>query len=54
MVEEACQGKDTATLEVVMEFVGLLTRDQVEGLEGPTIQAGVPYLVARLSQLPMV
>ena len=35
-VEEAGQGRDGATLEVVMEVVGLLTHSQLEGLGAPT------------------
>ena len=30
--EEACHGKDAATLEVVMEAAGILTSSQLEGL----------------------
>ena len=32
MAEEARQGRDAATLEVVMEAAGPLTRGQLEGL----------------------
>ena len=31
-MEEACQGRDAATLEVVMEVAGPLTCGQLEGL----------------------
>ena len=50
-VEETCQGRDIATLEIVMEAAGMLTHGQVEGLEGPTVQASGPSMVAGPIQL---
>ena len=37
-VEEVCQGRDVAILEVVMETAGLLTYSQLEGLGAHTRQ----------------
>ena len=39
MVEEARQGRDAATLEVVMEAAGPLTHGQLEGLGARARQA---------------
>ena len=39
MAEEARQGRDAATLEVVMEAAGPLTRGQLEGLGARAGQA---------------
>ena len=36
VAEETCQGRDVATLEVVMEAAGLLMHSQLEGLGPPT------------------
>ena len=48
--EEACQGRDVATLEVVMEAVRPLACSQLEGLGLCTGQAHPE--VGRLSSLP--
>ena len=50
-MEKARQGRDAATLEVVMEAAGPLTHSQLEGLGARTRQAHPE--VARLSHLPM-
>ena len=41
-VEEVCQGKDVATLEVVMEAAGVLICSQLEGLGVLTRQVAAP------------
>ena len=51
VVEEARQGRDMATLELVIEAEGLLTLGQIEGLGAPTAQAVVPSLAGGQSQL---
>ena len=38
-MEEACQGRDVATLEVVIEAGGQLAHGQLEDLGVPVIQA---------------
>ena len=43
---KAHQGRDVATLELVMEATGQLTYSQPEGLGVPTIQAAAPPLGA--------
>ena len=53
-MEEAYQGSNIATLEVVIEAAGLLMHSQAEGLGPTTIQEVVPPLVARISQPPNV
>ena len=45
LAEEAHQGRDVATLEVMIEVARLLTCGQVEALEVPTAQVGGPPLV---------
>ena len=47
----AHQGRDVATLELVMEGAGLLMYGQLEGLGVSAAQAGMPPLAAGLSQL---
>ena len=53
MGEEAHQGRDAATLEVVTVVVGLLTHGKVEGLEAPAVQVGGLSLEDGLIQLPV-
>ena len=50
-MEEAHQGRDVATLEVVMEAAGPLTHGQLEGLGAHTGQAHPE--ATRPSHLPM-
>ena len=51
-MEEAHQGRDKATLEVVMKVARPLTHSQLEGLGLPTAQAIMPPSAVGPSQLP--
>ena len=59
-MEHACQGRDAATLEVVMEAAGLLTHGQLEvlgvrtGQVHPETAGPSSPSVAVAVQLPMV
>ena len=52
-MEEAYQGRNVTTLEVVMKVGGPYMHGLMEGLEGHTMPAGGPSSVAGPSQLPI-
>ena len=52
-MEQAHQGRDTTTLDFMMEVIRLLMLGQVEGLEVPTLHLSRPPLSSEPSQPPM-